>query len=183
MTQCSCFHRLLKKLHFFSGNFFASNYEISWNFIIFTGFCGDHLLSSLRRSFSGVYDPNRAGQKWSHQWVIHEKFWFFWKISFSWKYETIYGLDVWSVNMVQSRENSQKNRYSRGQSVLNKILLGTCVGSNWLYILRRWFPESFKKIAFFFFNLLMASTWLQELLDMHITVSGDVHGSCMSWKK
>ena len=79
--------------------------------------------------------------------------------------------------------NESKNRYSRGLSVLKKIVLPTFVASNLLYLLRKWFPESFKKITILFFNLLMASTSLQALLNMHSTVSGDVHGSCVGWRK
>ena len=49
----------------------------------------------------------------------------------------------------------------------NTILLAMFVGSNRLYVLRRSFPESFRKITFFIFSLQMAAT--SRMLGVNIT--------------
>ena len=64
-------------------------------------------------------------------------------------------------------------RCSRGLAVTKKIFLGTFVCSNRLYKLRRWFPGSFRKIWFFFFTLLMCSTWPETLISCIYTYFSD----------
>ena len=48
-------------------------------------------------------------------------------------------------------------------SVLIEMVLVAFVGSNQLNKPRRSFPESFRKITFCFFTLILASTWLFDV--------------------
>ena len=66
---------------------------------------------------------------------------------------------------------------------MNIALLRAIVGSNRLYTLRKSFPESFKKIAFFIFTLRMGSTSQNTTKLVILAQKFNVRGICLCWIK